>query len=143
MEVPDRMPLAPVRRRIGEMTNIPFIATAYQLAKLASAHRFSTGLFALMLLIGCSGTPRDHDPSNSTYLFAGQTSIRAVAGSGPLEVRDGRLIGDTDRRALELTLYDHKGRSVIVAGVTNHETGERYRGEFTRAQESTSSVKPQ
>jgi len=69
---------------------------------------------------------------NSTYLFAGQTTTRSAVGSGPLEVKDGRLIGDTERRALTLTLYDHNGQEVIVVDATNHETGERYRGEFKR-----------
>ncbi|BFU96524.1 MAG: hypothetical protein NTNFB02_32460 [Nitrospira sp.] len=74
---------------------------------------------------------------NSTYLFAGQTTTRSAVGSGPLEVKDGRLIGDTNRRALTLMLYDHKGQEVIVVDATNHETGERYRGEFRRVQESS------
>ncbi|MDF0644604.1 MAG: hypothetical protein P0111_11265 [Nitrospira sp.] len=79
---------------------------------------------------------------NNTYLFAGQTSTRAAVGSGPLEVRDGRLIGDTDRRALTLTLYDHKGQEVLVVDATNHETGERYRGEFRRAEGATAKPAP-
>src|SRR6476659_2127625 len=36
--------------------------------------------------------------SNSTYLFAGQTTSRAAVGSGDLEIRDGRLVGDTQKR---------------------------------------------
>jgi len=69
---------------------------------------------------------------NKTYLFAGQTTTRSAVGSGPPVVKDGRLIGDTERRALTMTLYDHKGQEVIVVDATNHETGERYRGEFRR-----------
>ena len=69
---------------------------------------------------------------NNTYLFAGQTIANTAVGSGDLEARDGKLIGDTDRRGVTFTLYDHKGKAVILVESTNHETGERYRGEFTK-----------
>ena len=71
---------------------------------------------------------------NSTYLFAGQSASKVAVGSGVLEIRDGRLIGDTERRAVKLELFDHKGKSVIVLDGTNRETGERYHGEFTKVQ---------
>ena len=70
---------------------------------------------------------------NSTYLFAGQSASTAAVGSGNLEIRDGRLVGDTEKRAVIFTLYDHKGTAVVLVESTNHETGERYRGEFTKA----------
>jgi hypothetical protein len=71
---------------------------------------------------------------NSTYLFAGQTTSAAAVGSGDLEARDGRLVGDTEKRAIRFTLYDHKGKAVVLVESTNHATGERFRGEFTRVQ---------
>ena len=72
--------------------------------------------------------------SNSTYLFAGQTTSRAAVGSGDLEIRDGRLVGDTQKRAVTFTLYDHKGKAVVLVESIIHETGERYHGEFTKVQ---------
>ena len=72
--------------------------------------------------------------ANSTYLFAGQTATTAGVGSGDLEARDGRLVGDTDKRAVTFTLYDHKGKAILYVESTNLETGARLRGEFTRAQ---------
>jgi hypothetical protein len=69
---------------------------------------------------------------NNTYLFAGQTIANTAVGSGDLEARGGKLIGDTDRRVVTLTLYDHKGKAVIHVESTNHQTGERYHGEFTK-----------
>ncbi|HEX6948890.1 MAG TPA: hypothetical protein VF127_04775 [Nitrospira sp.] len=72
--------------------------------------------------------------ANSTYLFAGQTVSAAAVGSGDLEVRDGRLVGETEKRAVRLTLYDHKGKAVVFVESTNLATGERYRGEFTKVQ---------
>jgi hypothetical protein len=72
--------------------------------------------------------------ANSTYLFAGQTASAVGVGSGNLEPRDGRLVGDTEARAVMFTLYDHKGKSVMLVESTNHVTGERYRGEFTKVQ---------
>jgi hypothetical protein len=71
---------------------------------------------------------------NSTYLFAGQTTSAAAVGSGNLEPRDGRLVGDTDKRSVRFTLYDHKGKAVVLVESTNHATGEYYRGEFTKVQ---------
>jgi hypothetical protein len=70
--------------------------------------------------------------ANNTYLFAGQTAAKVAVGSGDLEPQDGRLVGDTDRRAVRFTLYDHKGTPVVLVEATNHETGERYRGELTK-----------
>lgn len=70
--------------------------------------------------------------ANSTYLFAGQTAATAGVGSGDLEARDGRLVGDTEKRAVKFTLYDHKGKAVMFIESTNHATGQRYRGEFTK-----------
>ena len=72
--------------------------------------------------------------ANGTYLFAGQTASRAAVGSGDLETRDGRLVGDTEKRAVTFTLYDHKGKAVVLVESIIHETGERYRGEFTKVQ---------
>ncbi|HEY7129486.1 MAG TPA: hypothetical protein VH332_07425, partial [Nitrospira sp.] len=66
------------------------------------------------------------------YLFAGQTANTAGVGSGALETRDGRLVGDSERRAVTFTLYEHKGKPVILGESTNHATGERFRGEFTK-----------
>lgn len=70
--------------------------------------------------------------ANQTYLFAGQTAAKVAVGSGDLERRDGRLVGNTDRRAVSFTLYDHKGNAVVLVEATNHDTGERYRGELTK-----------
>ena len=72
--------------------------------------------------------------ANSTYLFARQTTSRAAVESGDLEIRDGRLVGDTQKRAVTFTLYDHKGKAVVLVESIIHETGERYRGEFTKVQ---------
>jgi hypothetical protein len=69
---------------------------------------------------------------NKTYLFAGESASTVAVGSGDLEARDGRLVGDTEKRAVRFTLYDHKGKPVMLIESTNHETGERYRGEFTK-----------
>lgn len=68
---------------------------------------------------------------NRTYLFAGQTASKVAVGSGNLDSQDGRLVGDTDRRAVRFTLYDHKGSAIVLVEATNHETGERYRAELT------------
>ena len=70
--------------------------------------------------------------ANSTYLFAGQTTSATAVGSGDLEAKDGRLVGDTEKRAVMFTLYDHKGAPVVLVESTNRQTGERYRGEFTK-----------
>jgi hypothetical protein len=71
---------------------------------------------------------------NSTYLFAGQSASNVAVGSGDLETRDGRLVGNTDARAVTFTLYDHKGKAVVLVESINHMTGERYRGEFMKVQ---------
>jgi hypothetical protein len=71
---------------------------------------------------------------NSTYLFVGQSASNVAVGSGDLEPRDGRLVGDTGVRAVTFTLYDHKGKPVVHVESTNHATGERYHGEFTKVQ---------
>ncbi|HKY71726.1 MAG TPA: hypothetical protein VJL88_07380, partial [Nitrospira sp.] len=71
---------------------------------------------------------------NNTYLFAGQTTSKFAVGSGDVEPRDGRLVGETDARAVTFTLYDHKGKPVVHVESTNRATGERFRGEFTRVQ---------
>jgi hypothetical protein len=63
---------------------------------------------------------------NSTYVFAGKTTSKAAVGAGPLKVRDGRLIGDTDRRAVRISLYDHKGQPILAVEATNHETGDQF-----------------
>jgi hypothetical protein len=81
-----------------------------------------------------SGSVRATIRENGSYLFAGQNADKVAVGTGSLEMRDGRLAGDTDRRAVSLTLYDHKGKAILVVESINHETGERYRGEFTRVQ---------
>ena len=78
--------------------------------------------------------------ANSTYLFAGQTATTAGVGSGDLEARYGRLVGDTEKRAVTFTLYDHKGKAILYVESTNRETGARLRGEFTRAQMRESAV---
>ena len=70
--------------------------------------------------------------ANQTYLFAGQTASKVAEGSGDLESQDGRLVGNTDRRAVRFTLYDHQGSAIVLVEATNHETGERYRGELTK-----------
>lgn len=70
---------------------------------------------------------------NGSYLFAGENEAHLpVVGAGSLIVRDGRLIGESDRRALTFTLYDHKGKSVLAVESTSHETGARYHGDFTK-----------
>ena len=69
---------------------------------------------------------------NLTYLFAGQGTSTVAVGSGNLEMLDGRLVGDTEKRAVRFTLYDHKGKAVVLVESTNHATGERFSGEFTK-----------
>lgn len=69
---------------------------------------------------------------NGTYLFTGQHAGTVAVGSGFLESRDGRLVGDTDRRAVTLALYDHNGKAIMWVDATNRETGERYHGQFTK-----------
>jgi len=70
--------------------------------------------------------------ANSTYLFAGETLSQSAVGSGGVETREGRLIGDTEHRAVTFTLYDHKGARVLVVDTTNKENGTRYHGQFTK-----------
>jgi hypothetical protein len=70
---------------------------------------------------------------NSTYMFAGETLSAVAVGSGGVEARQGRLIGDTEHRAVTFTLYDHKGTRVLVVDATNRENGARYRGQFSKA----------
>ena len=42
--------------------------------------------------------------SNNTYLFAGQTASKFAVGSGDIEPRDGRLVGETEARAVTFTI---------------------------------------
>jgi hypothetical protein len=69
---------------------------------------------------------------NNTYLFAGQSVSATAVGSGDLEARDGRLVGNTDHRTVTFTLYEHQGEAIVHIESTNRDTGERYRGEFTK-----------
>lgn len=71
--------------------------------------------------------------ANGTYTFVGERVTDVVLGSGFLEMREGRLSGDTDRRLAILTLYDYGGEPVLVVESTVRQTGERYRGELKRA----------
>lgn len=71
--------------------------------------------------------------ANSTYLFAGQSASNVAVGSGTLEARGGRLVGEAEKRAVRLTLYDHKGKAVLLVESTNHETGDHVNGQFTKA----------
>lgn len=71
---------------------------------------------------------------NGTYLFVGQNVQEVAVGTGFLELRDGRLIGDTERRAVMFSLYDHKGKTALHVEAKNLETQTRYHGEFTRVQ---------
>ena len=71
---------------------------------------------------------------NGTYLFTGQHAGTVAVGSGFLESRDGRLDGDTDRRAITLVLYDHYGKAIMWVDATNRETGERYQGQFNKVE---------
>ena len=70
--------------------------------------------------------------ANSTYLFAGETLSKSAVGSGGVETREGRLIGDTEHRAVTFTLYDHKGARTLVVDTTNKENGTQYHGQFTK-----------
>jgi hypothetical protein len=71
---------------------------------------------------------------NNTYLFIGQSSSDVALGAGFLQIRDGSLTGDTDRRVLKLSLYDHRGNQVLVVDAAARKTGEQYHGEFTKTQ---------
>jgi hypothetical protein len=55
-----------------------------------------------------------------------------AVGTGIVAIADGRLIEDTDRRAITFTLYDRKGNVVLVVDATKHQTEDRYYGEFIR-----------
>ena len=70
---------------------------------------------------------------NGTYNFIGQRFADVALGSGFLDMRDGRLSGDTDRRIATFALYDHQGKAVLVVDSTARQTGELYHGELTRA----------
>jgi hypothetical protein len=70
--------------------------------------------------------------ANRTFMFAAQTADEIAVGAGMLAIVDGRLIEDTDRRAVTFTLYDHKGKVVLVVDGTKHQTRDRYHGEFMR-----------
>ncbi len=70
--------------------------------------------------------------ANHTYLFAAQTADDMAIGTGIVAMVDGRLIEDTDRRAVSFTLYDHKGKVVLVVDGTKNQTQDRYHGEFMR-----------
>lgn len=69
---------------------------------------------------------------NGSYLFVGESRVKIAVGAGFLEPRDGRLIGDSDRRTVRLSLYDHQGISILLVEATDHETGDRYHGEFSK-----------
>jgi hypothetical protein len=71
---------------------------------------------------------------NGSYLFAGQDARHMAVGAGSLQVRDGRLTGDTERRSVTLSLYTRQDREILSVESTNHETGDRYHGRFTRVQ---------
>ncbi|MGD9728398.1 MAG: hypothetical protein AB7V39_18680 [Nitrospiraceae bacterium] len=70
--------------------------------------------------------------ANHTFLFAAQTADDMAVGNGMVTIVDGRLIEDTDRRAVTLTLYDHQGKAVIVVDGTKRSTQDRYYGEFRK-----------
>lgn len=70
--------------------------------------------------------------NNATYLFIGQTLSDTVLGSGFLKVRDGMLIGDTDRRTLTFRLYDHAGEEVLLVEAHTRATGTDRHGQFHR-----------
>jgi hypothetical protein len=69
---------------------------------------------------------------NHTFLFAAQTADDIAVGMGMVAIVDGRLIEDNDRRAVTFTLYDRKGKVVLVVDATKHQTQDRYYGEFMR-----------
>ncbi|MDF0666113.1 MAG: hypothetical protein P0119_08570 [Nitrospira sp.] len=79
-----------------------------------------------------SGSVRLMIRENGSYLFVGETFSKVSVGAGMLEPDDGHLVSTSDRRAVRLSLYDHKGVSVLLVEATNHETGDRYHGEFKR-----------
>jgi hypothetical protein len=69
---------------------------------------------------------------NGTYKFVGQRLDDVALGSGFLEIRDGRLSGDTERRIATIALYDHEGKAVLVVDSTARQTEKRYHLELTR-----------
>jgi hypothetical protein len=72
--------------------------------------------------------------ANGAYTFIGQRFGEVALGSGFLEIRDGRLSGDTERRIAIFALYDHKGKAVLVVDSTARQTGDKYHGELTRTE---------
>jgi hypothetical protein len=70
--------------------------------------------------------------ANGTYTFLGQRISDVALGSGFLELRDGRVSGDTDRRIAQFALYDRQGKAVLVVESRVRQTGERYHGELER-----------
>jgi hypothetical protein len=70
--------------------------------------------------------------ANSTFLFVGQTASKVAVGGGRIEIREGRMIADTERRAITFSLYERKGKSILFVQSTNRETGDQYEGEFTK-----------
>jgi hypothetical protein len=70
--------------------------------------------------------------ANGTYTFVGQRISDVALGSGFLELRDGRVSGDTDRRIAQIALYDRQGKAVLVVESRVRQTGERYHGELER-----------
>jgi hypothetical protein len=70
--------------------------------------------------------------ANGTYTFVGQRISDVALGSGFLEIRDGRVSGDTDRRIAQFALYDQQGKAVLVVESTVRQTGERYHGELLK-----------
>ncbi|MDF0673648.1 MAG: hypothetical protein P0120_04805 [Nitrospira sp.] len=79
-----------------------------------------------------SGSVRLMIRENGSYLFVGESFSKVAVGAGMLQPEDGHLVSASDRRAVRLSLYDHKGVSVLLVEATNHETGDRYHGEFKR-----------
>ena len=71
---------------------------------------------------------------NGTYKFVGERMSDVVLGAGFLEIRDGRLSGDTDRRVATFALYDHRGKAVLVVDATAKQSGKQYHAELTRAE---------
>lgn len=79
-----------------------------------------------------SGSVRLMIRENGTYHFVGESFSKVAVGAGMLQPDDGHLVSESDRRAVRLSLYDRKGVSVLLVEAINHETGDRYHGEFTK-----------
>lgn len=79
-----------------------------------------------------SGSVRLMIRENGSYLFVGESFSKVAVGAGMLQPDEGHLVSSSDRRAVRLSLYDHKGLSILLVEATNHETGDRYHGEFKR-----------